>query len=148
MGKKLKYSLIPFVGVIIVGAFLFHRGPHVAARKFEVRLKRSEAVIYNSLNLMSEEDIRRNIGKLVETVGVIKRVQQSRSKRAIFIYPESLLKIKVVIFTSQKENSYIYLRMKELKGKRALIRGRLVDHEKYGLEIVVENPENVREIEE
>lgn len=143
MGKKLTYLFIP-ITVIVIVMLLFHRHSPRVERRFKVRLKLPQKTVrYHSLNLMQEEDIYRNLGRLVKTVTVLKKVKQSYTKKAVFIYPESSVRVKVVVFTSPLENLSVYSRIKKLEGKKAIIRGRLISHEKYGLEILVEDSKDV-----
>jgi len=141
MGKKLKRSIVGLLFFSAGGiALLLSRASKepVPAGRFEVQFIPSASEdAYREIDIKDEEEIRANTGKKVKASFVLKDVRNSRSKKAIFLIPGGS-KIKIVLFTDPSKNTQKFKELKSGEGKEIRVKGKLISHQKYGIEIIVE----------
>jgi len=113
-------------------------------QNFEKLWKKSQPLKFNveSLEVINAEDIEEilaNTGRYVRIRGIISEVYISPS-HTCFLHFRNNIQLKIVIFknTQMPYNPLI------LRGKEVEIWGRISNTEKYGLEIIVDLPEQIK----
>jgi len=144
MGKKLKSTIIAllFFSAGGIGFFLSrtNREP-VPAGRFEVHFVSSPSPeIYKEIDIKDETQINQNIGEKVKASFVLESIKNSRSKKAIFLNPKGS-RIKIVQFTHPSKNAQEFEKLKNYEGEEIVVKGKLISHPQYGIEIIVERIE-------
>ncbi len=140
MGKKLKKGLMVLLVFSAGGiSFLFFKSKEpVPAGRFEVDfVQRSFEDVYKEIDIKDEREVSTNLQKRVKAYFLLKYVKNSRSKKAIFLIPKDS-KIKLVLFTDPSENREKFKKIRDNVGKKVMVKGKLISHPKYGIEIIVE----------
>lgn len=148
MGKKLRREMIVLLLLSAGGTVFFlnrtNREP-IPAGRFEVNfVSHGSEEIYKEIDIKNENEIKANIGRKVKASFVLRGVKNSRSKKAIFLSPQDS-KIKMVFFTEPSRNREEFKKLKDNGGKEIMVRGKLISHPKYGIEIIVEEFEFLSE---
>jgi len=144
MGKKLRRSIIGLLffsaGGIVFILSKTSKEPTPAGR-FEVNFVSSASEeVYKEIDIRDEKGIKANTGRKVKASFLLKYVKNSRSKKAIFLIPDGS-KIKVVLFTDPSRNAQKFKELKGGEGKEIMVKGKLLSHPKYGIEIIVDDIE-------
>jgi hypothetical protein len=71
---------------------------------------------------------------------VLESIKNSRSKKAIFLNPKGS-RIKIVQFTHPSKNAQEFEKLKNYEGEEIVVKGTLISHPQYGIEIIVERIE-------
>ncbi len=94
------------------------------------------------LSALDVSALRKNVGNKVKVCGKVIRVGHSRTSETYFIdFTKNRKGFTAVIFPSALEKFEVLgLEIEDYKGEYVAISGELIEHPKYGLEIIVEAP--------
>jgi len=149
MGKKLKLfskKKLRFIwlGIMLIVVFFigrFWKKEKIIERiRYPVEFKDTatefsveEISVENRAMLLS------SIGKFVKIKGIISDVKSSKSKKVILIFFAGVENFKAVKFTEPSENTVFLNRFRNLSGKIVSLPGRIIEHERYGLELIIDD---------
>lgn len=122
---------------------LWRRGTPLEAKLTEKQPLPSEVPI---LQASDPDALRANAGKSVRVRGIVYRVGHSERSNTYFInFGPGRSSFTGVIFRSAVKKFLEHrIDPRDYEGRKVELAGKLIDHPKYGLEIIVEDPKQVR----